>query len=54
MFANFFSYVLLCAEAKEGIHAEEPFVHRLASAGVPCSALEPEQKTKPPHRSLPE
>lgn len=33
---------------------KNPFVHRLASAGVPCSALEPEQKTKPPHRSLPE
>lgn len=33
---------------------KNPFVHRLASAGVPCSALEPERKTKPPHRSLPE
>ena len=33
---------------------KNPFVHRLASAGVPCSALEPERKIKPPHRSLPE
>ena len=33
---------------------KNPSVHRLASAGVPCSALEPERKTKPPHRSLPE
>lgn len=33
---------------------KNPFVHRLASAGVPYSALEPERKTKPPHRSLPE
>ena len=33
---------------------KNPSVHRLASVGVPCSALEPEPKTKPPHRSLPE
>lgn len=45
---------LLVPRPRKVFMLKNPFVHRLASIGVPCSALGPERKIKPPHRSLPE